>query len=223
MRPLPSGRLCRLSLARCRSTRQCRRGARHLGRAGHRLHQVRSRRGEARRRRHLARLDRHANAFSLSSGNMDFKRELDFKVGNGIFRKNWVSAPSSTDVIGRARATVQLARLPELPSQGRPRPSASVLRRARQFRLDAGPPVGAACDRRREGAARSSQDELAARSHLWRPAPGLRHSGLRFGGQAEDRLQGAQGEARRRRDRELARADIIRSPTSIMVRPAPTS
>ena len=38
-----------------------------------------------------------ANAFSLSSGNMDFKRELDFKVGNGIFRKNWVSAPSSTD------------------------------------------------------------------------------------------------------------------------------
>jgi CxxC motif-containing protein (DUF1111 family) len=38
-----------------------------------------------------------ANAFSLSSGNMDFKRELDFKVGNGIFRKAWVSAPSSTD------------------------------------------------------------------------------------------------------------------------------
>lgn len=38
-----------------------------------------------------------ANAFSLSSGNMDFKRELDFKIGNSIFRKNWVSAPSSTD------------------------------------------------------------------------------------------------------------------------------
>ena len=38
-----------------------------------------------------------ANAFSLSSGNMDFKRELDFKVGNGIFRKSWISAPSSPD------------------------------------------------------------------------------------------------------------------------------
>ena len=37
------------------------------------------------------------NAFSLSSGNLDFKRELDFKVGNGIFRKNWVSSPASTD------------------------------------------------------------------------------------------------------------------------------
>ena len=39
----------------------------------------------------------NANAFSLSSGNLDFQRELDFKVGNGIFRKTWVSAPSSTD------------------------------------------------------------------------------------------------------------------------------
>jgi CxxC motif-containing protein (DUF1111 family) len=39
----------------------------------------------------------NANAFSLSSGNMDFMRELDFKIGNGIFRKNCVSAPSSTD------------------------------------------------------------------------------------------------------------------------------
>ena len=38
-----------------------------------------------------------ANAFSLSSGNMDFKRELDFKIGNAIFRKTWISAPSSTD------------------------------------------------------------------------------------------------------------------------------
>jgi CxxC motif-containing protein (DUF1111 family) len=39
----------------------------------------------------------NANAFSNSSGNLDFKRELDFKVGNAMFRKNWVSAPSSTE------------------------------------------------------------------------------------------------------------------------------
>jgi len=38
----------------------------------------------------------NANAFSNSSGNMPFRRELDFKVGNGIFRKLWVSSPSST-------------------------------------------------------------------------------------------------------------------------------
>jgi hypothetical protein len=36
----------------------------------------------------------NANAFSHSSGNLDFKRELDFKVGNAMFRKNWVSAPA---------------------------------------------------------------------------------------------------------------------------------
>ncbi len=38
----------------------------------------------------------NANAFSNSSGNMPFRKELDFKVGNGIFRKLWVSAPAST-------------------------------------------------------------------------------------------------------------------------------
>ena len=49
------------------------------------------------------------NAFSASSGNMDFKRELDFKVGNGIFRKNWVSAPSSTDSISASSARCRLS------------------------------------------------------------------------------------------------------------------
>ena len=36
------------------------------------------------------------DAFSHPSTNMPFKRERDFRVGNGIFRKIWVSAPSST-------------------------------------------------------------------------------------------------------------------------------
>jgi CxxC motif-containing protein (DUF1111 family) len=39
----------------------------------------------------------NANAFSHSSGNMGFRRELNFKIGNAIFRRHWVSAPSSTD------------------------------------------------------------------------------------------------------------------------------
>ncbi|MCF2872658.1 c-type cytochrome [Octadecabacter sp. G9-8] len=37
-----------------------------------------------------------ANAFSMPSGNISFEDELLFKVGNGIFRKIWVSSPSST-------------------------------------------------------------------------------------------------------------------------------
>ena len=36
------------------------------------------------------------NSFSHPSGNMAFERQLDFRVGNGIFKKLWVSAPSST-------------------------------------------------------------------------------------------------------------------------------
>lgn len=38
----------------------------------------------------------NANAFSHASGNLDFKKEFDFKIGNAIFRKLWVSAPAST-------------------------------------------------------------------------------------------------------------------------------
>ena len=34
--------------------------------------------------------------FSHPSANMPFERQLDFKVGNGIFKKLWVSSPSST-------------------------------------------------------------------------------------------------------------------------------
>ncbi|GHC22912.1 thiol oxidoreductase [Gemmobacter nanjingensis] len=37
-----------------------------------------------------------ADAFSQSSENMPFAREMDFKLGNGLFRKTWVAAPSST-------------------------------------------------------------------------------------------------------------------------------
>ncbi|MEX3314647.1 di-heme oxidoredictase family protein [Sulfitobacter sp. PS-8MA] len=37
-----------------------------------------------------------ADAFSQPSANIPFARELDFKVGNGLFRKLWVSSPSST-------------------------------------------------------------------------------------------------------------------------------
>jgi CxxC motif-containing protein (DUF1111 family) len=36
------------------------------------------------------------NAFSQPSENLSFDNELDFRVGNGLFRKIWVSSPSST-------------------------------------------------------------------------------------------------------------------------------
>jgi hypothetical protein len=46
------------------------------------------------------------DAFSHPSANMSFERELDFKVGNGIFKKVWVSAPSSTTASSIARPSV---------------------------------------------------------------------------------------------------------------------
>jgi len=39
---------------------------------------------------------KNADAFSQPSGNIAFKDELTFKIGNGLFRKLWVSSPSST-------------------------------------------------------------------------------------------------------------------------------
>ncbi|MEO3429040.1 di-heme oxidoredictase family protein [Pelagibius sp. CAU 1746] len=38
----------------------------------------------------------NGDAFSHPSANMSFERELDFKIGNGLFRRLWVSAPAST-------------------------------------------------------------------------------------------------------------------------------
>ncbi|MCA8883201.1 MAG: c-type cytochrome [Rhodobacteraceae bacterium] len=40
-------------------------------------------------------IDTH-DAFSFPSANMPFEREMQFKVGNGFFKKLWVSAPAST-------------------------------------------------------------------------------------------------------------------------------
>lgn len=37
-----------------------------------------------------------ANAFSDPSANLSFEGEQDFKLGNGLFKKLWVSSPSST-------------------------------------------------------------------------------------------------------------------------------
>jgi CxxC motif-containing protein (DUF1111 family) len=37
-----------------------------------------------------------ARAFSQGSANLPFERQFDFRIGDGVFRKLWVSAPSST-------------------------------------------------------------------------------------------------------------------------------
>jgi len=39
---------------------------------------------------------KNADAFSQSSANLSFEQEMRFKIGNGFFKRLWVSAPSST-------------------------------------------------------------------------------------------------------------------------------
>ena len=70
----------------------------------------------------------NANAFSNSSGNMPFRKELDFKVGNGIFRKLWVSAPASTsssDGLGPLFNARSCQRCPSVTNLAGTQPSAS--------------------------------------------------------------------------------------------------
>jgi CxxC motif-containing protein (DUF1111 family) len=43
-----------------------------------------------------SRKDVNRDAFSQSSANITFEEEATFKLGNALFRKNWVSSPSST-------------------------------------------------------------------------------------------------------------------------------
>ncbi|MDX8440340.1 di-heme oxidoredictase family protein [Mesorhizobium sp. VK3E] len=43
-----------------------------------------------------SRKDVNRDAFSQSSANITFEEEGNFKLGNALFRKNWVSSPSST-------------------------------------------------------------------------------------------------------------------------------
>ncbi len=96
----------------------------------------------------------------LSSGNMDFKRELDFKIGNSIFRKNWVSAPASTDASDGLGPLFNSRACQNLPSEGRARPSAAFRRCARRIRARCWSGSRSAAARRRTR--RSSSRRIAS-------------------------------------------------------------
>ena len=81
-----------------------------------------------------------SNAFSHSSANITFEEEATFKLGNGIFRKLWVSPPSSTqasDGLGplfnaRACQSCHLKDGRGHPPEGNPDATSMFLRLARQ-------------------------------------------------------------------------------------------
>ncbi|WP_379064685.1 di-heme oxidoredictase family protein [Mesorhizobium sp. UC74_2] len=81
-----------------------------------------------------------ADAFSQSSANITFEEEGTFKLGNAIFRKNWVSSPSSTqasDGLGplfnaRACQTCHLKDGRGHPPEGKADATSMFLRLARE-------------------------------------------------------------------------------------------
>ncbi|PLP56150.1 thiol oxidoreductase [Mesorhizobium loti] len=81
-----------------------------------------------------------ADALSQSSANITFEEEGTFKLGNALFRKNWVSSPSSTqasDGLGplfnaRACQTCHLKDGRGHPPEGNPDATSMFLRLARE-------------------------------------------------------------------------------------------
>ena len=80
--------------------------------------------------------------FSQFSANLSFEDQEQFNLGNGFFTQGLGGGAVLDAGVGRARAAVQFARLPELPSEGRPRPSADG--RGRRRRVDVPAALGAA-------------------------------------------------------------------------------
>ena len=130
---------------------------------------------------------------------MSFERELDFKVGNGFFRKLWVTAPASTRVsdglgpLFNARSC-QSCHLKD----GRGHPPTGPDDPAVGMFLRLSVPADAADRRCRPP---PIEDYLATlpEPHLWRAAAELRGAGAAGRGADGDRLRGGAGDARRRR------------------------
>ena len=77
------------------------------------------------------------NAFSQPSANLSFEQRADFFVGNGLFRRNWVTAPSSTQGADGLGPLYNAPWLPGLPPQGRPRAPAGGAGRFRRVDVPA--------------------------------------------------------------------------------------
>ena len=146
------------------------------------------------------------NAFSQPSANLSFERRADFFVGNGLFRRSWVAAPSSTqaaDGLGplyNARGC-QSCHLKD--GRGHPPAGPDDSAVSMFLRLSIPPPDAAAQavldSHRANVVAEPTYGGQLQDLAIARPAPRGPHG---------DRLRGAAGRARRRRDRDAARAAL---------------
>src|SRR3546814_14747026 len=92
---------------------------------------------------------------------MSFKRELDFKIGNGLFRRLWVSSPSSTtsaDGLGPLFNARSCQRCHLKDGRGHPPSSAEDSAVSMFLRLRIPPQTAADRDRLERGRARALPD-----------------------------------------------------------------
>ena len=167
----------------------------------------------ARRRRTRASTRTTRSRTSRAASALRAKRS--FKVGNAIFRKLWVSAPSSTQGSDGLGPALQFALLPELPPEGRPRPPAQrqLSRTTRRNRCSCASRSRRETDEQRRLIAEHKR-ELHRRADLRRAATGDGSPGPRQRRPHAHQLRGGADQARRRLDREPAAPDLLASRTS---------
>ena len=160
--------------------------------AGHRLFEIRTVRADAGRRRNLAQAGQPGRLLAIL-------RQHHLR-GRGHVQARQRPLPQGLGVVAvvdaglrRARADLQRARLPELPSEGRARPSAG-----RPGRCDLDVPAAGAGrrDRGREGGGRRPSGAELSRPGLWRAIAGPRRAGAARRRQDGDQLCRAAGDAR---------------------------
>ena len=111
-----------------------------------------------------------SNAFSQPAANLSFEKRADFFVGNGLFKRLWVAAPSSTeaaDGLGPLYNARSCQRCHLKDGRGHPPAGPDDSAVSMFLRLSV-PPRRRGAWSRLDGAAR----ERGAGADLWRAAPG---------------------------------------------------
>ena len=161
--------------------------------AGHRLLEIRAVRADAGRRRDVAQAGQPGRILAiLGQHHLRGRRYLQARQRH-LPQGLGVGAVLDAGV-GRAGADLQRARLPELPSEGRARPSAGGLGR-RDLDVPAAGPAGR--DRRGEGGGRRPQGAQLPRPGLWRAVAGSGRAGAARRRQDGDQLRRTAGDAAR--------------------------
>ena len=182
-------------------------------------------RGMPGRRGDDARIDRRVGRILAFLGRTwASPRSSTSRSATAMFRRLWVSAPSSTESSNGLGPLLQRARLPELPPEGWTRPSAARLGDRGSLGIDVPAPVDSAARPRRSGAELSpGAAQRHPRADLRHAAAGTRHPGPPRRRPDGRRLRGGAGRTGGRRGRDSCASRPTASPISAMARCIPST